>query len=383
MPRFLFVTGSFGTGHTAVAETVAAELNRRLGEGSAVIADPLLDAHPLFAKMVIHLYLFSLRRLPAGYRVVYYLTEGQKQMNAGARWLCETIIAPGIDRHVAGGEPEMIVCTHPFPMLAAIRRRREGKIGAKIIALITDFAVHPLWIDPDVDMYMVATEKTKQILLGKGILPERVHVTGIPIRPVFALSRDKDELVKKYGLNPKIPVLLIMGGGLGLGPILKWIDRINAAKLLVQVVVVAGTNEVLYRTIQTSGPSRWKIPVTVFPYIREVDELMEIASILITKPGAVTISEALVKRLPVVCDSPIPGHEEDNLKMLDDYGVLITAKKGAEIHHVVADLLADPEMLDMMKAQQEKIARPDAVTEVADRLLGVGETAQERAAGSL
>jgi processive 1,2-diacylglycerol beta-glucosyltransferase len=364
MPRFLFLTAQFGTGHTAAAEALLEELKRRPENIDAAILDPLETAHPVFAKLLVHLYLFLLRYLPTLYRVIYRHTEN-KSIGALAKWLCRTFTMAGTGKHILRKNPDTIVCTHPISMQAAVRLRKAGKIRAKIVCVATDFSVHSFWMDHSVDEYMVASEKSRDILVQKGVDPNKIHVTGIPIRSCFARKGDKNLLLSKYGLFPGIPVVLVMGGGLGLGPIGRWIDAVDRSGANVQIVVVSGANRRLYRSLQ-SRKRRWSSRITVLSYVKEIDELMDIATVLITKPGAVTISEALAKSLPIFAHHPIPGQEEANLKILQEYGVLLPFAQGVE---TIAAWLADFELLESLKKRQQRVARPGAAATIIDLLL--------------
>ena len=62
-------------------------------------------------------------------------------------------------------------------------------------------------------------------------------------------------------------------------------------------------------------------------YKRQVQEMMDAADILVSKPGGLTVSEALAKKLPMVVVNPIAGHEERNLEFLLNCGLAVSATK--------------------------------------------------------
>src|SRR5215467_7413526 len=132
-------------------------------------------------------------------------------------------------RVVAREHPDAIVCTHFLPVEALSPRRGRGSLRVPLFCVITDFTAHPFWAFPHVDRYFVASDRVAEELAGHGVPRERIEVTGIPIDP-------------RFGLDPRRPMVLVMGGGSGVGPMAELAERLAALPSDPQVVVMCGTN---------------------------------------------------------------------------------------------------------------------------------------------
>jgi processive 1,2-diacylglycerol beta-glucosyltransferase len=102
----------------------------------------------------------------------------------------------------------------------------------------------------------------------------------------------------------------------------------------------------------------------------KIHELMAEASLLITKPGALTCSEALATGVPLLLYSPLPGQEEDNAAYLVRRGAAVRAANAASLGRIAAWLLSHPEMLNGLRARAAAIGRPDAAADAADVIGG-------------
>jgi processive 1,2-diacylglycerol beta-glucosyltransferase len=161
------------------------------------------------------------------------------------------------------------------------------------------------------------------MLAQKGVPREKIKPLGIPIDPKFAIARNRAELAGNFGLRAEVPVVLIMGGGRGLGDIRQILTLLDRSPLALQLVVVCGLNKSLYAWVQGQSFNK---PILKFKYTDQIDRLMSLASVIVTKPGGITTAEALAKRLPMIILDPIPGQETRNA------GVLVKSGLAQQIH---------------------------------------------------
>jgi processive 1,2-diacylglycerol beta-glucosyltransferase len=239
-------------------------------------------------------------------------------------------------------------------------------LNVPLAGVITDYAVHRLWLYNEVNFYFVAAEEMKENLISQGIAVDRIHVTGIPISNSFgeecvisstAQSADKESTV------------LIMGGGLGLGAVAEVLLELDKIEGSHRFVVVAGRNAGLRKDLQLLSRSLTH-RVQVIGYTRRIPELMANADILVTKPGALTCSEALASGLPMVLVNAIPGQEEDNARYLDRMGAAIWTEDQTQLNEIVRHLLDDSQLLSTMQQQAQRIGRPDAARQIVTKLIG-------------
>ena len=154
------------------------------------------------------------------------------------------------------------------------------------------------------------------LLAEKGVESWRIFDTGIPIDTSFTMKYDKHQLAKEMNLDLNIPIVLVMGGGLGMGGVKMALTALETLKMKLQVLVVAGENHNLRAELRKIAESS-KHLVRVWGFSDNIQELMAVATLLITKPGALTISEALAMELPMVLSEPIPGQEKENAEYIE------------------------------------------------------------------
>ena len=366
--KILLVSASVGDGHTQAALAIKAAIENHApatvqvvdfmaGENSylnTLVKDAYLKLIDIFPDMYDLLYRFSQMPLPG--------SKVQSLMAISMKRSMLTLINTY--------RPDAIICTHPFPCGAAAYLKRTHKITQPLIGVITDFAIHRFWRYNETDMYFVATPELKQKLATQGISLPRIHATGIPVNPKFSYIPEQTELAilrQQLGFSNNQPILLIMGGGLGLGDLEQAVLALDALLLPFNLVVVAGRNANLRRRLLAKTYALAH-PLKVFGYTRHVPELMSVANLLITKPGALTISEALSMRLPQLLYQAIPGHEEENAVYLTQKGAAQWAHNSQTLATTVNKLLTNPEQLDYMREMAALIAHPTASQTIATTL---------------
>ena len=97
-----------------------------------------------------------------------------------------------------------------------------------------------MWQHAGTDGYCVPTEAARDRLRHDGIDPAIIHVTGIPIDPRFAALPDRPAAARRLQLDPDRPVVLIMGGGLGVGLMEAIAQSLRAHPLEAQLVFITG-----------------------------------------------------------------------------------------------------------------------------------------------
>jgi len=244
--------------------------------------------------------------------------------------------------------------------------------------VITDFAAHPFWVFPHVDRYFVASDRVADELAGHGVERERIEVTGIPVEPRFATRIGREAARRRLGLASQGPVVLVMGGGSGVGPLAALAERIAKLTAAPRVVVVCGTNRALRRQV-SALPAARAGDVVALGYTAEVDALLEACDVLVSKAGGLTCSEALVKQAPLVVFRPTPGQEVANADYLVERGAAVRAASIDEVATSVERWLGDPAALERARAAATAIAKPDAAEIIAARVLGDARQAAGRA----
>jgi processive 1,2-diacylglycerol beta-glucosyltransferase len=196
---------------------------------------------------------------------------------------------------------------------------------------------------------------------------ESVQVTGIPVDLAFASRPDLRALRAKHGVLGDLPLVLVLSGGLGVGPVEGLVEALWASLRGARLVVVTGRNEPL-RARREARARHAKLPTTVLGFTRDMAEWMALATLVVTKPGGLTTSEALARGLPMVVTNPIPGQETRNATMLFEEGAAISGENPLTVGPRVARLLADRARLAALAGAARRLGRPEAAMDVAAAL---------------
>ncbi len=236
--------------------------------------------------------------------------------------------------------------------------------------MITDFAAHPFWVFPHVDRYFVAADAVADELAGRGVPRRRIEVTGIPVDPRFARRIGREAARAHFGLDPDRPLVLVMGGGSGVGPLARAGRTPHRARARARRCwwCAAPTRDCATRS--THLPAGRTGRIRTLGFSQEVDVLLEACDVVVGKAGGLTCSEALIKRAPLVVFKPTPGQEVLNARFLASAGAAVLAESVEDVTATVAHWLANPAARERVREAQSRIARPDAAEAIARRVLG-------------
>jgi processive 1,2-diacylglycerol beta-glucosyltransferase len=231
-----------------------------------------------------------------------------------------------------------------------------------LIATVTDFWPHRFWFYPEVDHYTIASDWAKTRFREFGVPEEKVTVTGIPIHPHFSDVLDKAATQKVLGLEPDILTVLLMGGSSGLGPIAQTVRVLDDSSVKAQFVVICGNNDALYEQLNMQT---FRSRVKIVGYTDEVYKYMCAADIVISKPGGITTAEVLAQKKLMLAVPAIPGQEFFNLRYLLRNGMVVRAKKLADIPVQLKRLAENQRLQRRMRQAVAKVARPAASLDIA------------------
>ena len=115
-------------------------------------------------------------------------------------------------------------------------------------------------------------------------------------------------------------------------------------------------------------PSRHRAKVLGFT--DQIDELMSVADVVLSKPGGLTTSEVLARGAAMAIINPIPGQESRNSDFLLEHGAAIKINNVATMAMKLQTLLGDRARLESIKTNARRIAKPQAAFDVAKIALG-------------
>lgn len=364
LKRILIVSASIGSGHHQAAQAVARQIACQHPQARVQIVDFMAEENSYFNTLLKETYLTMLNLSPNMYDFLYRWTH-IASTGSPVQNLLGVVMKKTMEKLIIQYRPQLIICTHPFPCAAASYLKRNGKISATLAAVVTDFTVHRLWVYREVDLYFVGTSEMRLELQKHGISGRRTHVTGIPISADFQQVLSKQAVLQELQLSPVLPTLLIMGGGLGLGGVEQALASIAGCTIPLQIIVITGNNHKLRESL-AANIQTFKHRVRVIGFSSRIPELMACADLLITKPGALTVSEALVSKLPMILFESIPGQEKDNAAYLAKKGAALWLQNNNELSATVQRLISSPPQLQAMQAVAETLQRPYAAAHIVE-----------------
>lgn len=320
MPRVLFVTTRIGFGHLKVSNTLASYL-RNIQPNCETRTVTYFDFFPQrFQKIINRIYIYTLRLFP---KVFGYIYITQKRYKGRGVEFWTRFLGRKYARTISTYSPDLIVITQGLACQWLGRLKKRGLVYCPLVAVITDFTVHPFWVHPEINLYLVATEDMKEDLVSRGIHMDRIAVTGIPIDPRFG---------NRYNIIKNRLTVLVMGGGWGLGRMDRLLGIIDKMDNQLELLVVTGRNRQLYRRLKKM---RFRKPVHIYGLVDNISELMATSDIIITKAGGVTVSELLASGLPAILWDIIPGQEEMNAEYLVKAGIAVRIDNIMDIRNAI------------------------------------------------
>ncbi len=385
----LLLSASVGAGHTKAAEAVGESL-RELSAVENIVALDWSDKNVSFANYLTKkLYLNMLAFVPNLYDF-FYKVSASNFGNALAQNLNESLMLSVMERLIGRYRPDAVVCTHPFPAGAAAAAKRRGYdfVSATVV---TDYTLHKMWINRETDLFFVATEDMRDELLSCGFAADKVTACGIPVRRAFAFGAGEEPVgegertpqfksaaKQALGIAANERMVLLMGGGLGLGGIESTVRQLSAAAVDGLVIfVLAGKNEKLrHRLTQYARDSRTRLEVVGF--IEDTAPYMKAADLIITKPGALTLSESFALGLPQILHEPIPGPETQNAHYAVSHGAALWETK--DIGETVREIFGNEAKWRAMQQAAKLLARPASAATVARKIAAafLGKSSKNR-----
>lgn len=369
----IFITfACAGAGHLRCAEAIYDYFKERAVEGDDIeLIDVLESSNALFRFFYKWGYPFLIKYSLSIWHFSYWLTYFRplRKFTRAVAIIINRINTQGFSRFLQQEEPDIVISTHFLSSEITANLKGRAELKSKLISVITDFGIHPFWLCLGTDLYVVASGLTKELLVKEGVREEVIEDLGIPVHPQFLRQYTKDELSKRLGIDKNKFTILITTGSFGVGPIEAIVDTLDKEA---QILVVCANNRKLYRRLKNKNYEN----TSVFGFVNNMEELMSVSDVIITKPGGLSIAELLIKELVPIFIHPIPGQETANARILEKCGIGVTAKSIQDLRNIVLDYKGHPEKISKIKENIKKIKKPNAIEGLYNVVCqgGIGDT---------
>lgn len=345
--RCLFFSVDVGAGHRLAAQALQEAIAERCPGSRFELLDALEHMGPGAHLMAQDFYLGIQKELPELWGAVYEQRSAFKLL-APLGALVDEFRAWGLAPLLRDFQPDLVVATHPFGCGLAGALRRSGSLRSPAIAVLTDFDGHPAWVVDGLDRYVVGSVAVARDLKRHGVPARQLIQAGIPLRRGFSDVRGRSRDPGAWGLAPDRLTLVLLGGGLGLGPVLETARVLGDLDGPLQLMLVAGRNTELESQAKELARHTAQ-PLHVRGYVEDMAGLLLHADLAITKPGGLTSAEVLAVGIPLIALQPLAGQEEANCIALCKAGVAVRARDASEAGRAVQALLNDPGLREAMR----------------------------------
>lgn len=374
MKKILILYAAYGGGHLSAAKSLKDYIDKNFNDVETNLVDCIKYINSALDKITTGAYKQMAKKAPWAWKKVYYHSE--KGALSKISSTTNKLIARKLFHLFEEFNPDLVISTHPFGTQMTSYLKKKGKINCKLATVLTDFAPHDQWLVGNKygDYFFVSHDGMKKSLIENFNIDEsKVFATGIPLSSKFSSDFNKDEIYKLFDLNPQKKTILFFGGGeFGLGKnktvevlqtLLQYLDDY-------QIVAISGRNQKMNTAFKDlastiSDSSSLKI----YEFIDKVPEIMSISSLVVTKPGGLTITESLASSLPILIINPIPGQEEENAEFLEQAGVAVWLRKYESSDTLIKNLLTSEEKLIDMKEKTKKLAHINSTKNICEILL--------------
>ena len=359
--NILFLAASTGGGHVKASQALMEHMESRIPGCNTRLVDTLRYINPAIDKLITGAYLQTIKRAPCIYGKLYDLSEKDEIYSNFVKSF-NSILAPRLLPIFAEEKPDAVVCTHTIPLQMVSQLKIARYIQIPTVGIVTDYTNHFFWKLAEVDAFIVAHECIKSDMVKMGTPKDRIYTYGIPISRDFTVNTCYASEARKINQNRK-PLILLMGGSMGLCNMKSIFTSLLELKNNIRVIAVTGHNIKLRHELERLT-STLSISAMITGFTNDISQLMDAASLIITKPGGITVSEAIVKRLPIFMMKPLPGQEERNAEFLTNAGAAVRLPNDSSLPKVIKKALDSPLLLEHMSTEAWKLAKPNACEDI-------------------
>ena len=390
--KVLIMSASTGGGHNRAARAIKEELESRTIDNMSIeceIVDSLKLVNNTMDKVISRGYEKSALYTPKAYGSVYRFSETTiASKNEFKTNPLTSLMARKFKHLLNESTPDLIIGTHPFPMIALSTLKKNNNIHSlslsesfykstkvdipPMISVLTDYTTHSTWIQNEIDYYIVGHEYVKELLVYEGVDSEKVKAFGIPVEKSFLSHRDRETVLTELGLSPEKLTVLLMGGSFGAGNIKETLEDLISIDRDFQILVITGRNEHLKDKLSKMLDSTiHNKNICLLGYTNKINDILASIDVLISKPGGLTTTEALLNDVPMIVPYFIPGQEEENLDFLTNCGAALRTTKKYSLPVLLKVLIDDPSRLDNLRKNIKSIRKFDSAVNISNLVVDI------------
>ncbi len=367
--RVLMLSANIGEGHNSSARAVMNVLQEK--DVDCELVDCLSFFSPNFSKFIsdwhIRLYRYGGGIFDAGYRLA---ENTAKPDSFNVLYELLSLGAGKLHKLIKSKKYKAIACVHPFAGIMVTEVRRHWGLEIPTFLIATDYTCTPTVEQCKMDTFFVPAQEMCVEFLAGGIDEAHQHVCGIPVRMEFYKKSDPVEIRKKLDLPEKGTVVLVMCGSMGCGPIQRIaVETLEQMPEDAVMIAVCGSNKKLKEEMDQVQDDRLR----VLGYIHNFSEYLDVADLIITKPGGLSSTEAANKHVPMVFINAVGGCENRNFDHFVGKGYAVGSKDPETVVRCAIRMVWDTAGREKMKKTLEQDFCTNTTLEIAECILSATE----------
>lgn len=268
-----------------------------------------------------------------------------------------------LQQYITENHYQYVITTHLFAAQALTTIKKKQPIH--FLAVATDYVSIPFWEESNPDYFVIPNEELKESFIQRGIPEEKLLPFGIPVSLRVSEKIDKKQQKEDLGLETDKRHILVATGSMGFGKNEEMVRGLLEHKKKEDILIVAcGNNEKMKQELKEKFAKRNDF--ILLSYTNKLIAYMQVADVILTKPGGLTTTEVAAMRKPLVHTMPIPGCENFNAEYFAQKGMSLKCENAEEVWKNTIKLLEDEELQKQMIENQKKVINPQASEKIVD-----------------
>ena len=367
MTKILITYASYGNGHKSAALSV---YNYLKDKGYEVKIIDILKYGNIFSK--IDKKTFELNYKYQQHHFLFTLAfrlTNNKIITSIYKKLTNFLFKSELKEEILNFNPDICISTHFFGNIAMAIVKKKFNLKTKIIDILTDYKAHTIWLRnyKMEDAIIVPNNKVKKDLIKYGIPQTKIYPFGIPIDKKFNKLSSIKKTKEQYQItNLNKTVLFLGGGGYGSSFSYNYLKELLDENLEINIIFVAGNNIELKEKCEDLIKENNIKNVKILGFTDDMPNLLNIADLVITKPGGIVTTEAMAMHTPLILIPGNGGPENYNAKFIIDNKFGLNSKSPNELIYNVKLVLNDEKLLISFKNNLTKQIENNALEKLVN-----------------
>ncbi len=349
--RLLITYASYGSGHKSVAEYVEDYFKEHSNDFDIKVID-VIDYGNIIAKLNVKMFNLNFKFQNNFSSTIGYEISDNKVVTAPYKEVASILFKTKLKEDILEFNPDILISTHFLGSIIMGMINKKYNVNTKIITILTDYASHSMWLrnHKRENAFIVSNDIVKKELIKFGIPENKIYPFGIPLSSRFKnIDKNTDKIKYKYNIKNKNLTFLFFGGGsLGATFTYTYLKQILKLNLPINIIFVSGKNVKLQNKCNFYIKENNIKNITVLGFTKDISNLLNIADVVITKPGGLSVTEALEMKTPMILIPGNGGQENHNARFITKNKFGIYARNSYILAKKVEKLVSNPKLIQEM-----------------------------------